>query len=105
MKSILTRLILAGSAAAITTPALAALPPRYQRVAEMKAILDDGTVMTALKDRPIDSITYVATDHYAVRAGPCRVDVRISDAFIGQMRPGPRNFRLRVGRATCGTQY
>lgn len=95
------RIALAGAAATLllTTAAQAALPPYWQRVREIQAILDDGDVGRALREAPIDRIERIAEDRYQVQAGPCTLEIRV----IGESRsdPGPRKFHLEAGAATC----
>lgn len=79
--------------------AQAALPPYWQRAAEIKAILEDGDVANALKDEPVDAVEWSSDDLYKVRAGVCTLDVRIvSDP---QDMPGPRKFHLEIGKPGC----
>lgn len=95
------RIALAGAAATLlfATTAQAALPPYWQRVHEIQAILDDGDVGRALREAPIDRIERTAEDRYQVQAGPCTLEIRI----IGESRsdPGPRKFHLQVGDPAC----
>lgn len=95
------RIALAGAAATLllTTAASAALPPYWQRVHEIQAILDDGDVGRALREAPIDRIERTAEDRYQVQAGPCTLEIRI----IGESRsdPGPRKFHLQLGEPAC----
>jgi hypothetical protein len=97
------RIALAGTAAALlltaATAAQAALPPYWQRVHEIQAILDDGDVGRALREAPIDRIERTAEDRYQVQAGPCALEIRI----IGESRsdPGPRKFHLQLGEPAC----
>jgi hypothetical protein len=95
------RIALAGAAATLlfTAAAGAALPPYWQRVVEIQAILDDGDVGRKLDKAPIDRIERTAEDLYQVQAGPCTLDIRI----IGESRsdPGPREFHLQFGDAAC----
>lgn len=87
-----------------TTTADAALPPFWQRTAEIRAILDSDAVADALMPHgPIDSIERVETDHYRVKAGPCVLDVLIVDdpSAEGSNMPGPRRFKVELGALAC----
>jgi hypothetical protein len=97
------RIPMAGIAAilllAATAQARAALPPYWQRVHEIQAILDDGEVARKLGEAPVDRIEWTTEDHYRVQAGSCTLDIRI----IGEARsdPGPRKFHLQLGDPDC----
>jgi hypothetical protein len=51
------------------TPAAAAFPPQYQRLAELRAVMDHQGVAAAFGGTPIERIEYVRTDLYRVSAG------------------------------------
>jgi hypothetical protein len=97
------RRITPGSAAAIllllTAQAQAALPPYWQRMHEIQAILDDSEVARKLDEAPVDRIERTAEDRYRIQAGTCTLDIRI----IGESRsdPGPRKFHLEIGDPAC----
>lgn len=74
-----------GLAAAAAAPASAALPPNYQRAAELRAVLDHPGVAGALT-APIDRIEFLKDDLYRVTAGACRVDVAIVDLPTARRR-------------------
>jgi hypothetical protein len=82
------------------TTANAALPPYFQRTAEIKAIIESGAVADLLQ-APIDSIERVENDHYRVRAGACTLDVLIVDDSKPDAPPGPRRFKLELGKGVC----
>ena len=90
----MTLLFLAGSS--LLT---AALPPYWQRAAEIKAIFESNDVANALKDRPVDRVERIGEDSYQLQSGACKLEVRI----IGEKQnmPGPRKFTLRVGKPAC----
>jgi hypothetical protein len=95
-------LFAAGAAAALTAiPAQAALPPNYQRLAELRAVLDLPAVGTAFGIEPIDRIDYVATDLYRLSAGRCHLDVRIVGLPMPRGMVGARRFEARAGRRVC----
>lgn len=90
-----------GLAAAAAAPASAALPPNYQRAAELRAVLDHPGVAGALA-APIDRIEFLKHDLYRATAGACRVDVAIVDLPTPPGIAGPRRFKAKPGRKTCG---
>ena len=95
-------LLTAAAAAALTAlPAHAALPPNYQRLAELRAVLDLPAVGTAFGLEPIDRIDYVATDLYRLSAGRCHLDVRIVGLPMPRGMVGARRFEARAGRRVC----
>ncbi len=73
----------------------AALPPNWQRAAEMRAILESEDIAKRLKSEPIDTIEWKSPDLYAVKTASCTLDVRIVSEE--QTMPGPRKFRLDPG--------
>ncbi|RVB76887.1 MULTISPECIES: hypothetical protein [unclassified Mesorhizobium] len=80
----------------------AALPPFWQRKAEIQAILDSGALAGVLERRgPIDAVERVGNDHYRVRAGGCALDVLIVDDASAAVMPGPRKFLLKLGELVC----
>jgi hypothetical protein len=90
---------LAGLAAA---PAGAALPPNYQRLAELRAVLALPAVGTAFGIASIDRIDYAGPDLYRLSAGRCHLDVRIVDLPTPPGMVGARRFEARAGRRVCG---
>jgi len=84
------------------TPAPAALPPQYQRPAELRAVLDHQGVVAAFGGTPIERIAYVGTDLYRVTAGRCRIDVRIVGLPMPRGVVGARRFEARPGQRVCG---
>jgi hypothetical protein len=83
------------------TPAQAALAPNYQRLAELRAVLDLPAVAEAFGIEPIDKIDYVATDLYRLSAGRCTLDVRIVGLPMPRNMVGARRFEARAGRRAC----
>lgn len=83
-------------------PALGALPPQYQRLAELRAILDHPGVTEAFDGAPIERVLYVRPDLYLVTAGRCRLPVVIASLPVPDGIVGPRRFEVRPGRRTCG---
>ena len=100
MRNLIT--LLAGAAAGLTAlPAQAALAPNYQRLAELRAVLDLPAVASAFGIAPIERIDYVATDRYRISAGRCTLDVRIVGLPMPRGMVGARRFEARAGRPVC----
>ncbi|HEX8513079.1 MAG TPA: hypothetical protein VF688_08220 [Allosphingosinicella sp.] len=97
----LIRLLALGTAAA-AVPVCAALPPQYQRLAELQAVLEADGVADAFAGAPIDRVQYVRPDLYRVSAGRCHVDVAIVGIPETSGVAGPRRFGMKAGRKTCG---
>lgn len=93
---------LAGSTLAL--PAMAALPPHYQRIIELKAVLDSSAVVDALVEAdapPIERVEWVHDDIYRVTAGACSVDAEIRDTPVRSGMVGPRRFKVVAGKVDC----
>lgn len=88
---------------AAIAPSFAALPPQYQRQAELQAIVASAEVVDAFGFDGITSIEYVDTDHYRVKGGPCSLDVNIVDLPSPHQEgwTGPREFTIEVGETVC----
>jgi hypothetical protein len=86
-----------------TLPALAALPPQYQRQAELRAIIDNMEVVEAFGFDGIDTIEEVEPDLWNVWSGDCVLEVHIEDVpnTHGEGWVGPREFAVVVGEKTC----
>ncbi|KKB78947.1 hypothetical protein VW35_09205 [Devosia soli] len=87
---------------AATTPAIAALPPHYQRQAEFAAVLEAATVAMGI-GRLIDAVEMTGPDAFMVKSGGCSVIVRIVDA-PKKKEPGwvgPREFEARADAVVC----
>jgi len=82
-------------------PAAAALPPNYQRIAELRAVLQLPAVGSAFGMAPIERIEHVGPDLYRVSAGRCHLDVRIVDLPTPRNVVGGRRFEARAGRRVC----
>ena len=92
-------LFTAGAAALLTAmPAHAALAPNYQRLVELRAVLDLPAVAAAFT---VERVDYVATDLYRVSAGRCHLDVRIVGLPMPRGMVGARRFEARAGRRVC----
>lgn len=84
------------------TPAGAALPPQYQRLAELRAVLNHPGVTGAFGvGDPIERVEYAGPDLYRVSAGRCHLDVRIVDLPTPRNVAGGRRFEARPGRKVC----
>ena len=93
-------LLLLGAAA----EARATLPPYWQRLREIQAILDSNDLAQKLRDTPIDRIERAGENLYRIQAGPCTLDIRIVDDPTGGTQPampGPRRFHIETGEAAC----
>ncbi len=75
--------------------------PNYQRLAELRAVLNLPEVGTAFGIEPIARIDYVRTDLYRVSAGRCHLDVRIVDLPTPRNVVGGRRFVARAGQRVC----
>lgn len=88
--------------AVMATPALAALPPQYQRQAEFAAVLDAATDALGVSHL-IDAVEMTGPDRFIVRSGSCSVTVRILDApgdhAAGWV--GPREFTAKADALQC----
>ena len=88
--------------AAVSTPALAALPPYWQSAREISTIVNDPRVHDALKyEEPILSITTSGDDVYELKTARCTLLVTIVDVPQAEPMPGPRQFDIEVGAADC----
>lgn len=96
------------SFAAIATVALGAaaanaeLPPKYQRIAELRAVLDHPGVANAFPGQAmIDRVQYVRADLYRVHSGRCHVDAAIVGLPMPDGVVGGRRFEVRPARRVC----
>lgn len=98
-------LFFAGVAAALAAlPATAALPPNYQRLAELRAILSHPDVIRAFgTNEPIERVEYVRADLYRVSAGRCHLDVAIVSLPSDRRVAGPRRFEARPEQRVCAS--
>ena len=81
--------------------AQAALPPQYQRQAELVRIIEDQSVTSALQDEPITLLRMTGTDAYEVKSDNCTVTVGIVDTPTAEGMVGPRQFAIVVQKARC----
>lgn len=85
-----------------TSPSLAALPPHFQRKAEIEAVLKSAVEILGI-GQPVDAISFIETDRYEVRSGNCTMVVRIIDT-PGQKPDGwagPRDFTALPEAPIC----
>lgn len=98
---------LLGSTLALASgPADAALPPQFERVKEMHAILDDVAVGKAFGlNHPIDKIERVETARYLVSSGPCVMQVDLVSDTTAKHPAGPWYgawaFTVKAGPLIC----
>ena len=98
-----TRLFLLGAAATAMVPASAALPPNYQRLAELRAVISNAEVQRAFgTNEPIDRVEYLKHDLFRVTAGRCHMDVSIVSLPTPEGVAGPRRFQAKAGKKVCG---
>lgn len=99
MKSIAASILLSVFA---TVPAVAALPPHYQRQAEFVAALEVAVETLGIAG-PIDAIALTEPDRFEVKAGNCTLVVNIVSEE--EKRPegmvGPRLFRAEAEEPVC----
>jgi hypothetical protein len=66
--------------ALLPSEAIGALAPQYQRLAELRAILNDPKVTDRFDiNHPIDRVEWVTPDLYRVTGGSCHLDIAIHD--------------------------
>lgn len=98
------RMILAGTimGAMLATAAQAALPPKYQRLRELEAILATTAIAAAFPDSEvIVKIEYVRPDQYRVSSANCHMPVLLEDEPMPSMMAGPRRFSVKPGSLVC----
>ena len=88
---------------AATLPAVAALPPQYQRQAELQAVLVEATEQFGI-GHLIESIVMTGADSYEVTGDGCRMTLTIEDApqdKAAEPMVGPRQFTVKPGPLAC----
>jgi hypothetical protein len=86
----------------LATAAHGALPPKYQRLRELQAILATGAVAEAFPNgEQIEQIRAIGPDRYRVSSQRCAVEITIVDDPKAPAMPGPRRFLVRTGKAVC----
>ena len=83
-------------------PAFAALPPAYQRAAELAASID--AAIKVLDGVPVVSVEYILEDVYRVYSDDCVVTVVINTIANedDQSMVGPRQFEAVADEPVCG---
>ncbi|HMO77353.1 MAG TPA: hypothetical protein PKD99_11815 [Sphingopyxis sp.] len=97
-------MLAAVAAATLALPTSAALPPEWQRVAELKAILASNDLVKAFQGRMIDRIEFVRHDLYRVTAGECFALVSIKEKPLPDNMDGARKFDVVPGEVDCPTE-
>lgn len=90
--------------ALVASPALAALPPDYQRAAELIAVIEAASEVMAGGGETIQSVNYLGVDTYEVSYEHCtlRVDIVGVSPKEGEIpMPGPRQFEAVAGEPDC----
>lgn len=88
----------------ISSVSLAALPPQYQRLEELKAVLEHGAVVETFTSRGylMDGIEFIESDIYRVTGGNCVLLARIVDLPRSDaLMVGPRQFEVQVESVNC----
>jgi hypothetical protein len=86
-----------------TIPAMAALPPHYQRQDELEAIIAHVIEEFGMAN-PIEFIVMQDTDFYKVISGNCHMEVVVVDvpaAPGAEPIAGPRQFAVESGPLVC----
>lgn len=78
--------------------AAAALPPVHQRVREIAAVAEAAAPKLA---DPIEEVRQIEPRRFEVRAGACRIEVRIELEPGAIPAPGPLPFAAIGGKAIC----
>ena len=97
------RLIIAATLCVATAlPALAALPPQYQRQRELEAVLNAAVEALDIGN-PVDRIEMTAPDVWEVTGGNCHMSVSVVDAPTEHEAGwvGPREFAVETGEVVC----
>lgn len=83
------------------TAAHAALAPNYQRLAELRAILNDPGVIAVFGNDPLTSLNYLGPDHYQAASERCQLAVRIVGRPLPAGMVGARQFTVSPGKIAC----
>lgn len=98
----MTKLLAAFAALVMALPASAALPPQYQRAAELKAVADHADLAASFPNgTSIDRIEFVRTDLYRVTAGSCFLYAKIIEKPMPDGMVGARQFDVELSKADC----
>lgn len=85
-------------------PAFAALSPQYQRLVELRRILEDTRISDAFDARhPVEKVEWIAANRYRVSAAGCAMDVAIRtvERHGADRRIGERPFLVVPGKLVC----
>lgn len=95
--------LLAGvTALALTMPATAALPPEYQRAAELKAIINHDDLVRAFpQGEHVTRVEFVRPALYRVTAGACQLYARIVNKQLPAGMVGAVPFDVVLTKAEC----
>jgi hypothetical protein len=86
--------------ALLGAPSFAALPPNYQRLVELRAVLD--AIQPLIEEiGEVTAIEFIAFDLYEVRSDRCRVAAHIVDVALEPGFVGPRQFTVTLGKIAC----
>jgi len=94
------RLAIAALLAGMAAPAAAMVPPVFQRLGELRAVIGLPSLATIV-GAPIDRIELVAPRLYRVTAGRCHVDVRMVEAPGGRRGLTPPRLEPSAGPRLC----
>lgn len=83
------------------TPAFAAIAPHYQRLRELRALVDNNRIISAFGARSIDRIEYISLDLYRLSGGGCHLDAKIVDQPLPDGMAGGQRFTIEVGLLNC----
>lgn len=97
------RILAAALMVIVAGPALAALPPIYQRTAELAAVIEAVSGSPDLDTiGEVIAIEYVDVDRYEVRGATCTIVARIvSTPAKGPAIVGPREFTVALDPPFC----
>ena len=97
---LLIRACLVALLAAVATSASAALEPIYQRMVELRAVLD---AVQPLLDEfgEVTALEFITPDLYEVRSDRCRVAAHIVDVALEAGFVGPRQFVVTLDKIVC----
>lgn len=100
MRTIRTIVFTAG--ALLISASLAALPPHFQRLAELNAVMNHADIAATFGiNQPISSVEYLDVDLYRVTGGACHMFVRIVGLPLPEGFVGARQFEVVPGELQC----
>lgn len=92
-------ILLISTLSLISTSAMAALAPNFQRAKEFSAVI--AAVAGELPTHPITKVIYQNPDQYLVVAGPCTVRVSLKTKAMQDGMVGPRQFSVSLNNIRC----